>query len=195
MVDLSLLQSVSYIAGAFGVCMAAFYYVYNMRAAERNKKIQLSISIADKLGSKEFQRDWVMLYLLNWKDIDDFMKKYDVSVNTEASRENFAQRHSVWMAYENIGYLLRKGLVDDEIVYNAAGWDSYDLWAKYWPMIDHYRRKETGPRWYENFEFLANAMWRMGKAHGDTSPGFKGGLVADSYRDVFEPKAAESTPP
>ena len=32
MVDLALLQSVSYIAGALGVCVAASYYVMNLRS-------------------------------------------------------------------------------------------------------------------------------------------------------------------
>ena len=195
MVDLSLLQSVSYIAGAFGVCMAAFYYVYNMRAAERNKKIQLSISTTERIGSKEFMRDYITLLLLDWKGIDDFLEKYDASVNTEASREHFAQRHSVWVLYNNVGYLLRKGLVDEDIVYNAAGWDAVDIWHRYSPIIDYYRRVETGPRWYENFEFLARAMWGMGKARGETSLGFKDGLFADRYKDIFEPKAAVSTSP
>jgi len=195
LVDLAEIQAAYYMVAATGVLVAAIYYVYNMRAAERNKKIQLSISIADRIGSKEFQRDWVTLWKLDWKDTDDFLKKYDASVNTEASREHFAQRHSVWVLYNNVGYLLRKGLVDEDIVYNAAGWDAVDIWHRYWPIIDYYRRVETGPRWYENFEFLARAMWGMGKARGETSLGFKDGLFADRYKDVFEPKAAVSTSP
>jgi hypothetical protein len=191
MVDLALLQSISYMAGAFGVCMAAFYYVYNMRASERNKKIQLSLSIADKLGSKEFQRDYVTLWLLDWKDTDDFLKKYDASVNTEASREHFAQRHSQWETYNNLGYLLRKGLVDEEIIYNADGFYSVDIWYRYWPIIDHYRRVETGPRWYGDFEYLAKRMWEFTKARGLYSPG----MIYDRYKDLFEPKAAVSTSP
>jgi hypothetical protein len=62
MVDLVVLQPVSYIAGATGVAIAVVFYVLNLRIsqrnvreAERNKKIQLSISIADKLGSKELE--------------------------------------------------------------------------------------------------------------------------------------------
>ncbi|MCX6654156.1 MAG: hypothetical protein NTY03_03435 [Candidatus Bathyarchaeota archaeon] len=35
MVDLALLQSVSYIAGAIGVCVAAFYYALNIREQTR----------------------------------------------------------------------------------------------------------------------------------------------------------------
>ncbi len=37
MVDLTLLQSVSYIAGALGVCVAAAYYVLNLREVRLNR--------------------------------------------------------------------------------------------------------------------------------------------------------------
>ena len=41
MVDLALLQSVSYIAGALGVCVAAAYYVLNLRISQRNQELTL----------------------------------------------------------------------------------------------------------------------------------------------------------
>ena len=41
MVDLALLQSVSYIAGALGVCVAAAYYVMNLRITQKNQELSL----------------------------------------------------------------------------------------------------------------------------------------------------------
>ena len=41
MVDLALLQSVSYIAGALGVCVAAVYYVMNLRITQKNQELSL----------------------------------------------------------------------------------------------------------------------------------------------------------
>jgi len=62
-------------------------------------------------------------------------------------------------------------------------------------MIDYYRRKQLGPRYYENFEYLAKSMWEMGKARGRVSSGLKSDSSLDAFRDVFEPKAAVSTSP
>ncbi len=42
MVELAEIQAAYYMVAATGVLVAAIYYVYNMRAAERNKKIQLA---------------------------------------------------------------------------------------------------------------------------------------------------------
>jgi hypothetical protein len=41
LVDIALLQSVSYIAGALGVCVAAIYYVMNLKISQRNQEISL----------------------------------------------------------------------------------------------------------------------------------------------------------
>jgi flagellar biogenesis protein FliO len=41
MVDLALLQSISYMAGALGVCVAAIYYVMKLRTKQTNLKTTL----------------------------------------------------------------------------------------------------------------------------------------------------------
>jgi cyanate lyase len=54
MVDLSLLQSVSYIAGVLGVCVAAIYYVLTARNQNKARQVWMFMNIYDKLSSKEF---------------------------------------------------------------------------------------------------------------------------------------------
>jgi len=180
---------------ATGVLVAAVYYVMNMRAAEKNKKIQLSTSITERLGSKESMRDFITLYTLPWKDLDDYTKKFDVgSSPSDEAKESFALRWTLWALNENVGYLLKNGLVDAEIVYHSQGTHPMFIWGRYYQVFEHYRRKEFGARYFENFEYLARRMWEMGKARGLTSPDFKGGLDADGFKDVFESKVNPYTP-
>ena len=188
-----MLQPVSWVAAAIGVCVAGFYYVINLREAARNRKIQLSTSVTDRLGTRDFMKTFVELAYLRWNDLDDFLKKYDSSVNSEDSRENFSKRWWLWSTYDNLGYLLREGLVDEEIIFNSQGAYSVIHWGHYWPIIEYYRKKEMGPRWLENFEYLSKRMWEMGKERGNASPGFKDGLMFDSYKDIFEKIVASST--
>ena len=128
-------------------------------------------------------RDFVEVLSLDWQDIEDYMKRYDSSVNTES----YAQRMHIWISYDNMGYLLREGLVDREILFNSAGFAAINMWGRYQPIFDHYRSTELGPRYLENFEYLASEMWKMCKTRGYTSSGFKDGLRFDKYRNVFEP--------
>jgi hypothetical protein len=188
MVSIEEIQAAYYMVAATGVLVAAAYYIMNMRAAERNKKVQLSTSITERLGSKDSMRDFATLMTLKWKDIDEYLKKYDLSENSEGTREFFAQRWTLWALYENLGYLLKNGLVDAEIVYHSQGTHPMFMWGRYLPVFEYYRKKELGPRYFENFEYLARRMWEMGKTRGLTSPDFKGGLDADAFKDVFESK-------
>lgn len=189
MVDLAEIQTAYYLVAATGVLVAAIYYIQNMRVAERNKKIQLSTNVTDRVGTREFMKTFVELAYLRWRDIDDFLKKYDSAVNTEESQDNFSKRWWLWSTYDNLGYLLREGLVDEEIIFNSQGAYSVIHWGRYWPIIEYYRRKEMGPRWLENFEYLTRRMWAMGKERGSASSGFSDGLMFDEYKDIFEPKA------
>ena len=68
MVELALLQSVSYIAGALGVCIAAVFYVLNLRVQQENMKntlgtrqIGLIDSIATRIINKDGYRDYFEL--------------------------------------------------------------------------------------------------------------------------------------
>jgi hypothetical protein len=194
MVDLAEIQAAYYMVAATGVLVAAVYYILNIRAAERNRKIQLSTSITEKLGSKEFLRDFVELSNLDWRDPEAFAKKYDSSINSDISNENWAKRWHLWATYENLGYLLRNKLVDLEIVYNSQGVHPMIAWALCLPVLEYYRKKELGSRYFENFEYLARRMWEMGKMRGLTSPDFKGGLMADGLKDVFESKVSPYMP-
>ena len=188
MVSFQDVQTAYYLIAATGVLVAAIYYIQNMRNAERNRKTQLSTNITEKLGSKEFLKDFIELSNMDWRDPEAFAKKYDSSLNTETSNDSFAQRWHLWATYENLGYLMRNGLVDDEIVYNSQGVHPMIAWARCLPVLEYYRRKELGSRYFENFEYLARRMWEMGKARGLTSPGFRNGLIGDSLKDVFESK-------
>jgi hypothetical protein len=64
LVDLALLQSVSYIAGALGVCIAAFYYVLNLRNTRKTQELQVFMQVFDRFNNKDF-----------WNELDEMMKR------------------------------------------------------------------------------------------------------------------------
>ena len=106
-----------------GLLVGIFYYIMVLRNQQRTQELaqetrltQLTSDITEKLGSKDFLRDFNELSQLEWEDVDDFRQKYDHTVNTES----YAQRWTIWMAFENLGYLLREGLIDMEILFNVA---------------------------------------------------------------------------
>jgi hypothetical protein len=121
MVDLALLQSVSYIAGALGVCVAAAYYVMNLRTTQKNlkttletRKIQLITNLSHEIFNEEGFHKFGELLNMEWRDYDDFeKKKYGSDVNLD----NYSKRMSTLYIFNSAGSLPREKLVEPETLY------------------------------------------------------------------------------
>jgi len=171
MVDLAEIQAAYYMVAATGVIIAAIYYVYNMRISQRNstlalkaqeqnletRKLQLITALTQQLFSKEAFMKYGELLNMEWRDYDDFEKKYGSDFNLE----NYANRSSTNYTYNSIGFLLREGLVDSEVLYGFLGVSPSFLWYKFEDVIVESRRRYSGKDNYEDLEFLAKEMLRI----------------------------------
>jgi hypothetical protein len=178
MVDLSLLQSVSYIAGALGVCVAAVYYVMNLRVQQenskevaRNRKIAYTTDIMKQFCSKETTRRWGDLNRMQWGSLEDFRAKYDSRVNTE----NWADRTSFMGSLDVLGYQYRMGLIDLETMYELIWTQVIMTWIKFKPIIDMYRKSDWGTDQFANFEYLARELWKLKAVRDPTYMEHSGG--------------------
>jgi hypothetical protein len=177
MVDLSLLQSVSYIAGALGVCVAAFYYVMNLREANKNRRITFTNSVMQQLFSEEGVRREFDCYTMQWTDFEDFKRKYDSRVNPES----YSKRMSLWLTYDSLGYLYKSGLIDLDTVANVGGgWLLWD-WLKFKPVIEELRKTAFGPKGFSSFEYLAETVLRL-KERDEPDARARYGRVEKEYR-------------
>jgi hypothetical protein len=175
LVDLALLQSVSYIAGALGVCVAAVYYVYNMRISRRNqelmlksqeqnvetRQLQIFMSIYQTIMSKQFQRDSEeILHKWEWKNIDDYIEKYGNQLDSH-SNAAYIQR-----TYDGVGTLVRSGMVDSELVYDLTYVMVLEMWEKFAPEVLELRRRFNAPQVYVDFEYLYNVLIAIREKRG-----------------------------
>ena len=83
MVDLVLIETVSYIAGALGVFVATVFYVLNLRETTKNRKITLTTTMMQPFNTEEGVKRFTDLLFMEWKDWDDYHKKYDVRFNPD----------------------------------------------------------------------------------------------------------------
>ncbi len=162
MVDLVVLQSVSYVAASIGVCAAAMYYILTLRNQTLLRKSQLVYTLWEKCTNEEWiKRSYTDLLQWHWDDFDDFERKYGLDVNPEA----FNQRHASFQWGNIIGNLLMKGLIDRELIYKTIPFVFPQLWSKFGPIIEEQRvRYNFGPDFMVGFEYLANEMNKMWEA-------------------------------
>jgi hypothetical protein len=156
MVDLALLETVSYIVGALGVFVAAVFYVLNLRISQRNMRLTLEtrrIGLMDSLIArtinKETMKGFFELLRYEWSDYEDFERKYGSENNIEAA----TTRYTVWNTFDSLGMMLRKGIVEAEDIYNVASISLF-LWVKFKPIIEENRRRYNGESYLKDFEYL-----------------------------------------
>ena len=181
MVDIALLQSLSYIAGALGVFVAAIYYVLNLRISQRNqelvlkaqqqtletRKLQFVTSITNQLNSEEGHRRYAELMNMEWKDYDDFERKYGSDNNID----NAAKRFCVWQTFNTLGMLVREKLVEPELLYPILDGSVLNHWSKFKDVIKEQRKRYGGGRDdLSDFEFLYNEIYRVALSR---DPSFK----------------------
>jgi hypothetical protein len=164
MVDLALLQSVSYIAGALGVCVAAFYYVLNLTEQRKNMKLTLETrritiinSLMERIINKEAVEDYFEIMNYEWSNYEEFERKYGSDNNIEAT----AKRYALLNKYDQIGSLVKKGFVNMDDLYDLTLTGLPFLWAKYGDVIEEGRKRYNGSDFLVNFEFLANEALRI----------------------------------
>ena len=166
MVDLALLQTVSYIAGALGVCVAAIYYVLNLRVQQTNMKntldtrqAQLFMQVYQEQSTSEFLRLW-----------DDAMNRSEDDIErlwSTKSVYNDAPYIAVTKYFEGIAVLLKKHLLDIDLVYEVMPTMIMSFWLKYEPHIESARERLNMPQAARNLEYLGELMVAEAKRRGD----------------------------
>jgi hypothetical protein len=159
MVDLALLQSVSYIAGAFGVCLAAIYYVITLRAQRldikttlETRQAQLFMGIYQTYVTKELHRDIETVLNAEFTDFEDWISKYGPKNNPEGH----AKFDSVLCYMEGLGALVKRGLIDPSYVVELLGLEVLYTHQKYHLVLSGLRK--AYPTLYTDFDALYESV-------------------------------------
>jgi hypothetical protein len=139
---------ISAIVAAAGVLVGVVYYILDMRNQARTRQTDLVMRLYSIYGSKDFQEAWAAVRELDFKDYNDFIKKYGWS----------AAMSEVCLFFEGVGVLLHKKLVDISMLDDLFTGPVKMTWEKMKPMIEGHREQRKYPQFYEWLEYLYNEM-------------------------------------
>jgi hypothetical protein len=158
MVDLVVLQSLSYTAGAISVILGVIYYMINLRETTRNRRVTLTNALIQSFVSEEVSRRWLEIMQAEWEDFDDFYRKYDSTVNLDF----YAKRDSFFRTFDIFGYQYMSGYLDIGTLWTVCNEAVAFTWVKYGPIIDEYKARGVYTKHeFEHFEYLAYEMYKM----------------------------------
>jgi hypothetical protein len=177
--DLTLLQPISWIAAAIGVCIAAFYYVMNLRETAKNRRAATSNNVQQLFLTEEWQQRFLDVMSMQWRDFDDFKKKYDSSVNPGS----YVKRNSLLVQYDNIGRQYRSGVIDLDAFGSVSAYALVLTWLKFRPIIEGYRGSEYPRDGFSDFEYIADALEKRLK---DRDPEFMKKIDTISWTKVLD---------
>ena len=150
MVDIS---TVSIGVAPAGVFAAAIYYVFQLRHHGKMRQTDLVIRLSSEFKSREFLEAFVDTFEVEFKDYDDFVKKFGRPISKSQVPMSFMMMGNF---FEEIGILFRNGLIDASLV--SQLFPISEMWEKMKPVLEGMRREYHDPRLYEWFEYLCNEM-------------------------------------
>jgi hypothetical protein len=158
MVDLTILQPISWFAASIGVCVAAAYYIMNLRTQQKNINATLETRQADILQrylqigtSKEYTEAWYdLVFWQNFLTIQEWREKYGFQ-----NPEHYTKLAAMLNYYDTLGGLLRKGLVSlDLLMSMQQPLHLVCVWERLEPVVKGFRITYKDESIYGNIEYL-----------------------------------------
>jgi hypothetical protein len=157
-------ETISIVFTGLSVSLAAFYYVSTLRNAQKTQRLalesrqtQIFMQVYQQLNSEESFRTFAELMNLECENYDEFLRKYDSSVNPN----NFGKRSHIWWSYNTIGVLLHEGLIEPDLVFKLLGPLVVQQWKKWSSIIEEIRERENVPENLKMFEYLYGEMRKL----------------------------------
>jgi hypothetical protein len=150
--------AVSIVIAAASVVVASSYYSFMVRNQMRLRRTDLAMRLYATWDSLEFQEAFHTVY---WSDLHDL----DTAIASLGGRRHVGSY--VFYFYDQIGALLRRKLIDVDLVDDLLGNSTRQLWEKAEATVREARTRSDDPRLYEHFEFLYHEMTRTraGRVH------------------------------
>lgn len=108
------------------------------------------------------------MVMWKWTDYDDFFRQYGPDVNPDD--------HAIWDStitwLEGLGVLVKRGLIDHELVHDIMYGFIINFWEKHLPIFMIFR-EQWGPKMFEDLEGLYDTMKELSmKYNKDTTAKF-----------------------
>lgn len=140
-------QTISIAIASASVVAGVIYYSLQISNQTKTRHTDIILKLYSTFSSKEFQKTWAEVLKREAKDYDDYEKKYGQADAVE-----------IGMFFEGIGVLLRRKIIDIELVDDLFTGPIKETWKKMRDITLEARRLRNQPEVFEWFEYLYNEL-------------------------------------
>ncbi len=166
MVEPVSLQTVLTYLTLISIPVGVFYHIMTLNNTRKNQKLQLEtrqaqlyMGLINTLRSPEFRRQWHIAESATWKDHDDFTEKYGPGKNPEV----LAATTSVFAFFDSVGTLVKKKLIDVDLVDGLLAISLIVTWKRYESILKGDREYFQSPDLWEDFEYIYDEINKRGQ--------------------------------
>ena len=141
------IPSISAIVAAIGVLVGIVFALLQLRDLVKTRQTDLVIRLYSTVTSKEFLEAYEKTLAREYRDYDDYGKKYGWSDYMEVA-----------VFLEELGVLLHRKLIDIGLVDDLFSTPIKMSWEKMKPVVEDRRKRLNRPQWLEWSEYLYNEM-------------------------------------
>ncbi len=146
------IQTVSIAIASTGVFLAAIYYIFQIRHQTKLRQTDIIMRLHSFYNSEMFQKAVTIAFATDYKDYDDFVKKYGSSAPSDVQ----ISLRMVGGFFEGVGVLISEKLLDINLVQKLFTVEAF--WEKAEPIVKGMRKQLGRPTLYEWFEYLYNEL-------------------------------------
>jgi hypothetical protein len=153
------IETISIVFTGISISLAAFYYINTLRNTRKNQELtlkaqeqaretrqaQLLMQIYEGYRSSEFRVLVEEVINQEWMDYDDFWEKYGAINNPVA----WSKWGSVAAFFNGVGVLLKKELIDIDLVEELISNQAFVLWVRMEPILQGWSENIIGNRFGE----------------------------------------------
>jgi len=153
MVDLT---SISALLAAIGVIVGVVFAVLELRNLTKVRKTDLIIRLSPwfHIGGIELTQMWNTVAHLDFKDYDDFVKKYGEP--GDGTKPASLAIIVIGNFFNGLGILMQRKLMDINLI--QAYFPVRLAWEKLEPIVKGFRKQSNWLDWLEYFEYLYNEI-------------------------------------
>lgn len=144
--------TVSITIASFGVLIAAIYYVFQIRHQIKLRQTDIVVRLLSIYMSDEFRDAVARVLNLKFDNYEEYVKNYGFMWTSEEPTPKMVSK--VCIFFNGVGTLVRKGLIDLEIIWNLLSISS--IWQQMKPTIEGVRKQYNLPDYFIDFEYLYN---------------------------------------
>ncbi len=143
MVDI---QTVSILIASASVVAGIVYYAFQVRHQTKIRKTDVLTRLYSIMVSKDWLEAWQKVQDREALNYGDYLKKY-----------GFVEVNEVYVFFQQLGMLLKKGLIDADMIPLSYGQVSVQ-WEKVRPVLEGGRKKWNAPKLGNEVEYLISAL-------------------------------------